>query len=127
MRSRIAVGAVILAALAAAGVESTSAAEGAAPPRGERIGVEIDVLRAGEATYTCRTTVRDLPTGTVLAAPQVDAREGSTAIAFGSGAGFEVEVQVVVGAGGEKLDHVVLVRRAGTLTSSQSVTLRLDR
>jgi hypothetical protein len=124
MRSRITIGAVLLGALAAA---AGLAAADADVVRGERIGVEVDVQRAGEATFTCRTTVRDLPTGTVLAAPQVDAREGATAIAYGSGAGFEVEVQIVVGAAGEKLDHVVLVRRGGALTSSQSVTLRFDR
>jgi hypothetical protein len=126
MRSRTAIRATFVVALVVAAAGALPAAEAAAP-RGERIGVEIDVQRAGEGIYTCRTTVSDLPTKTVLAAPQVDAREGATAVAFGSGAGFEVEVQVVVGANGEKLDHVVLVRRAGTLTSSQSVTLRLDR
>ena len=45
-------------------------AAGTAAPRGERIGVEIDVKRAGEGVYACRTTVRDLPTSVVIALPQ---------------------------------------------------------
>jgi hypothetical protein len=102
-------------------------AAGTAAPRGERIGVEIDVKRAGEGVYACRTTVRDLPTSVVIAEPQVEAREGATAVALGAGAGFEVEVQLMVAAGGARIDHAVLVRRDGVLTSSQSVTLHLDR
>lgn len=116
----------ILLALALVGVAAVAAAPDAVP-RGERIGVQIDVKRAGEGIYACRTTVRDLPTSTVIGEPQVEAREGLTAIAVSSGSGFEIEVQVVVAAGGERVDHAVLVRRAGELTSSQSVTLHLDR
>ncbi|GMU65573.1 MAG: hypothetical protein AMXMBFR36_18470 [Acidobacteriota bacterium] len=127
MSSRTAIDAAIVVALALIAAGAVVAAEAAATPRGERIGVEIDVQRAGEGTYACRTTVRDLPTKLALAEPQVEAREGSTAFAFGSGAGFDVEVQILVGAGGERIDHVVLVRQAGAVVSSQSVTLRLDR
>jgi hypothetical protein len=116
----------VLLALALFAAGAVVAAPGAVP-RGERIGVEIDVKRAGEGLFACRTTVRDLPTSTVIAEPQVEAREGATAVALGAGAGFEVEVQLMVAADGERIDHAVLVRRDGVLTSSQSVTLYLDR
>jgi hypothetical protein len=96
-------------------------------PAAERIGVEMTIRRADGATgsYLCQTTVKDLAAQTVLAEPQIQFRMGENATVKTSGDGYEVEVSAFVSGGGAQVDHVVVVRRNGQVTASQSMTFHL--
>jgi hypothetical protein len=105
---------------------STPADAQAAPPA-ERIGVEMTIRRADgdEAQYLCRTTVKDLAAKVVLAEPEFRFRMGENATVRSGGEGYEVEVSAFVSGGGAQVDHVVVVRRNGQVTASQSMTFHL--
>lgn len=120
----------LTAAVLAAGPACAAGEAAAAPPgTGERIGVEITVSKASAEAgrYTCTTTVKDLVSQQVLAAPRIQFRPGEPAQLHTTdpASGLAIEISVAVTGAGEQVDHVVLVRRGGELVASQSVTVHL--
>jgi hypothetical protein len=98
-------------------------------PAAERIGVELTVSKAsGESgKYRCQTTVKDLTTNQVLAAPDIFFRLGEPAKTSSTdpATGLSVEISVAVTGAGEQFDHVVLVRRGDAVVAAQSGTVHL--
>ena len=102
----------------------------AAGARGDRVGVEVSFSRAtdAEGRFRCTTTVTDLVSGTVLARPELvlPERENGTVTIGGEEAGWELVVTAYVSEGGRRLDHAVVLRRGGEITSSQSLAFHFD-
>ncbi len=112
-------------ALAALAVGGAGAQAPAAVPA-DRLGVEFEVRRTGEAQYLCRTKVTELVSKVVLAEPQLEFQAGGPGQLITKADGYEVELSVFVAAGGKRLDHVVILRRGGVVTATQAATVHLD-
>lgn len=117
----------LTAMIALLGLALGAPVHGQSPPAAERIGVEMTIRRAegADGQYVCRTTVKDLAAQAVLAEPEFRFRMGENATVRSSGQGYEVEVSAFVSGGGAQVDHVVVVRRNGQVTATQSMTFHL--
>ena len=120
----IALVAPLLVALAATSL--SAAAPAPSMPAGQ-IAVEASFEKGSDRPdqILCKVSVKDLATGTVLAAPQLAIMAGENATTTSTAEGYDVEISVFVTKGGGQVDLAVILRRDGVKTAAQAMTVKL--
>ena len=118
---------VFVSTLFAALLAPPLVAHGSPAVPADQISVEATFEKGGERPdqYVATVTVKDLATGEILSAPQIQIQAGENATLSTATAEYEVSTSAFVTKGGKQVDLAVIVKRAGVKTAAQAISIKL--